>query len=204
MLFYIALSKDYQSPCDSWWYSIPCFTLGVAGLYETVISLPLGWGLIDIVDAARIAAMSGKSYFSVLPSEPLSSTPSSNPSTSIRVGIELTCYWIWWRTEAELAANSIVQIMYVYAQYDPDGNQYVLFDFFDFLQSSKALAHVDQKVVQNNRCTYMCLSTMDWKICAQWKDGSTLWEKNYLILRNPTLSKLLSMLSHKPWVWTYF
>ncbi len=45
-------------------------------------------------------------------------------------------------TEAELAANAIAQSMY--AQCDPDGNQYVLFDLItDYEQSKSTISHAD-------------------------------------------------------------
>ena len=78
--------------------------------------------------------------------------------------------------EAELAANSIAQNMH--AQCDPDGNRYVLLgSLIDFRRSSTALCHTDQKVTRDDGRTYMRRSTAGWQICAQWKDGSSSWEK---------------------------
>ena len=48
-------------------------------------------------------------------------------------------------TEAELAANNISQSMY--AQCDPDGRTYVLFDYItDFCRSKTAICYADQTV----------------------------------------------------------
>ena len=49
--------------------------------------------------------------------------------------------------QAELAANTIAQSMY--AQCDPDGNQYVMFDsIVYFRRSTTALCYADQKVLK--------------------------------------------------------
>ena len=77
--------------------------------------------------------------------------------------------------EAELAANVIATNMY--AQCDPDGNQYVLLDsLIDYRRSTTALCYDDQKITTNGRTSY-CHSTAGWQLCCQWKDGSTSWCK---------------------------
>ena len=77
--------------------------------------------------------------------------------------------------EDELAANVIATNMY--AQCDPDGNQYVLLDsLIDFHRSTTALCYDDQKVTANGRTHYR-RSTAGWHLCFQWKDGSTSWCK---------------------------
>ena len=79
-------------------------------------------------------------------------------------------------TEAELTANAIAQSMY--AQCDPDGNKCVLLDsLIDFRQSTTALGIADQKVTRDDGRTYMRRSTAGWQVCAQWKDGSSSWQK---------------------------
>ena len=93
-------------------------------------------------------------------------------------------------TEAELTVNAIAQSMY--AQCDHDGNQYLMLDsIFDFLQSTTALCYAEQNFVKNGR-SYKRRSTKGWKLCCQWKDGSTLWQK-LADLKNIIRSKLLNM-----------
>ena len=75
----------------------------------------------------------------------------------------------------ELTANVIAQSMY--AQCDPDGNQYVLLDgIVDFRKNNTALSIADQKIVVRGRSS-MRRSTVGWQLCCQWKDKSTSWEK---------------------------
>ena len=79
------------------------------------------------------------------------------------------------RDEAELAANVIATNMY--AQCDPEGNQYVLLDsLIDFRRSTTFLCYDDQKVTANGRTHYR-RSTAGWQIFCQCKDGSTYWCK---------------------------
>ena len=78
--------------------------------------------------------------------------------------------------QAELAANTIAQSMY--AQCDPDGNQYVMFgSIFDFRRSTTALCYDYQKVRKANGRSFMRRTTAGWHLCIQWKYGSTSWEK---------------------------
>jgi hypothetical protein len=77
-------------------------------------------------------------------------------------------------TIAELTANKIAECMY--AQCDPGGNQYVLLDcFVDFNKSPTAISLADQSIVVKGRPSKH-RSMYGWKICCQWKDGSTTWE----------------------------
>ena len=77
--------------------------------------------------------------------------------------------------QVELAANTIAQSMY--AQWDPDGNQYVMFEsIVDFRRSTTALFYADQKVFKANGRSFMRRTTAGWHLCIQWKDGSTSWE----------------------------
>ena len=74
--------------------------------------------------------------------------------------------------EAELAANIIAQSMY--AQCDPDGNQYVMFDsFVDFRRSADALRPTDQKVLKAEGRYFMRRTTARWELFVLWNDGST-------------------------------
>ena len=78
--------------------------------------------------------------------------------------------------EAELSANAIAQSMY--AQCDPEGNQYVLFDsIVDYRRSTTSLTKADQKVVKANGRTFLRRSTKCWQLCVQRKDDSTSWER---------------------------
>jgi hypothetical protein len=77
--------------------------------------------------------------------------------------------------ETILNANLIAEAMY--AQCDPDGNQYVLLDsIIDHRRLDTAIRPSDQKVVRPDGWTYMKRSTIGWQVCCQWKDGSTSWE----------------------------
>ena len=65
----------------------------------------------------------------------------------------------------------------MYAQCDPDGNQYVLLaDIVDHRSMDNAIKLSDQKVVRANGHTYLQRSTAGWQLCCQWIDGSTSWE----------------------------
>jgi hypothetical protein len=77
--------------------------------------------------------------------------------------------------ETVLNANLIAEVMY--AQCDPDGNQYVLLDLIiDRRRLDAALRPSEQKVVRPDRHTYLKCSTIGWQVCCQWKDGSTSWQ----------------------------
>ena len=66
----------------------------------------------------------------------------------------------------------------MYAQCDPDGNQYVMFDsIVAFWRSTTALFYADQKVLTADGRSFMRRTTAGWHLCVQWKDGSTSWEK---------------------------
>jgi hypothetical protein len=77
--------------------------------------------------------------------------------------------------ETVLNENLIAEAMY--AQCDPDGNQYVLLDSInDQGRLDAAMRPSHQKVVQPDGCTHLKRSTVGWQVCCQWKDGSTSWE----------------------------
>jgi hypothetical protein len=74
-----------------------------------------------------------------------------------------------------MSANLIAEAMY--AQCDPNGNQYILLDsIIDHKRLDSAIRPLDQKVVRPNGHTYLRRSTVGWQLCCQWKDGSTSWE----------------------------
>jgi hypothetical protein len=77
--------------------------------------------------------------------------------------------------ETVLNANLIAEA--IYAQCDPDGNQYVLLNsIIDYRQLDAAMRPSDPMVVQPDGCTHLKHSTIGWQVCCQWKDGSTSWE----------------------------
>ncbi len=77
--------------------------------------------------------------------------------------------------QIELTVNMIAELLY--AQCDPDGNQYVLLeDINDHRKTNSAVMLCDQKVVRAEGRTYLKQTTIGWQLCCQWKDGSTLWE----------------------------
>ena len=68
--------------------------------------------------------------------------------------------------QAELAANTIAQSMY--AQCDPDGNQYVMVDLIvDFRRSTTLLCYADQKVLKVDGRSFMRRTTAGWYLCIQ-------------------------------------
>lgn len=76
---------------------------------------------------------------------------------------------------AEYSANAIAESMY--AQCDPQGNQQLLMDaLIDHMRDGTAVIYADNKRIVNGR-QQPCKSTRGWKLCVQWKDGSTSWER---------------------------
>ena len=75
----------------------------------------------------------------------------------------------------ELTADSIAKSMY--AQCDPDLNQYVLLDdIIDFRKTNPALSIEDQNIFVKGRAS-LRRSTVRWKVCCQWKYRPTSWEE---------------------------
>ncbi len=75
----------------------------------------------------------------------------------------------------DLTANLIAKSMY--AQCDPDGNQYVLlYSIIDYQRHDTAIQLSDQIVTRPNGRMYKRRNTIGWELCCQWKDGSTSWE----------------------------
>lgn len=78
-------------------------------------------------------------------------------------------------SSAEYSANIIAENMF--AQCDPDGNQFRLMDeIVDYKSDDKAVKFADRFVTVNGR-QYHRKSTAGWNLCISWKDGSTSWEK---------------------------
>lgn len=77
--------------------------------------------------------------------------------------------------QAEIAANVIAENMY--AQCDPDGNQHMLMEsIVDHKTDGTAVKFVDRYVTRNGR-KYHRKTTAGWKLCIEWKNGSTSWER---------------------------
>ena len=75
---------------------------------------------------------------------------------------------------AEFSANAIAEHMY--AQCDPDGNQYLLLDaIIDHQKDSNAVLNVDRYITVNGRQHHR-KTTIGWKLCVLWKDGTSTWE----------------------------
>ena len=78
-------------------------------------------------------------------------------------------------TEAELVANDIAQSMY--AQCDPYGHTYVLFDSItNFRRSTASLFYEDQTVRKVDGLMFLRISNAGWQLFVLWKDGSIYWE----------------------------
>lgn len=76
---------------------------------------------------------------------------------------------------APFAANIIAENMI--SQCDPDGNQFLLVDaIVDHQKLSSALGQDDAYVEHNGR-KHLRKSTVGWKLCVQWKDGTTSWAR---------------------------
>ena len=74
----------------------------------------------------------------------------------------------------EFSANAIAEHMY--AQCDPDGNQYLLLDAItDHQKDSSAVLNVDWYITVNGRQHHRKTMT-GWKLCVLWKDGTSTWE----------------------------
>jgi hypothetical protein len=77
------------------------------------------------------------------------------------------------RTEA-IATNVIAENLY--SQVDDDGLQYLIVDcIIDHKKDGSAIAADDGLVMVGNRLVPR-RTTKGWKLCVQWKDGSTCWE----------------------------
>ena len=80
---------------------------------------------------------------------------------------------MWWdcRINANITAESR------YTQCDADGNEYLLLDsLIDYCKDNKAISLTEQQISIGGRQVTHKTNT-GWKICCQWKDGSTSWEK---------------------------
>ena len=78
------------------------------------------------------------------------------------------------RTE-EIAANVIATALY--AQCDPDGNEFVLLDaIVDYRKDETAVKLKDQaRIVRGKKVVKR--STKGWELLCEWRDGSTSWQR---------------------------
>ncbi len=66
----------------------------------------------------------------------------------------------------------------LYAQCNPDGNQYVLLDFIvDYQRDLDVAVRRNDQVKIINGKKVVSRSTQGWELCCEWKDGSTSWQK---------------------------
>jgi hypothetical protein len=78
-------------------------------------------------------------------------------------------------TTAEYSANVIAECMY--SQVDNEGNQYLLLDsIIDWKKTDEAVDDSNIGQVSFNGNLHPRRTTKGWKLCVQWKDGSTSWE----------------------------
>jgi hypothetical protein len=74
----------------------------------------------------------------------------------------------------EYAANVIAENLY--SQVDEEGHQQVMLDkIVDHKSDNSAVLPDDSYTTLNGR-RHRRITTKGWKLCAQWKDGSTSWE----------------------------
>ena len=76
---------------------------------------------------------------------------------------------------AEFAENVIAENMFL--QCDGAGNQYWLMSgIVDHKSNNKAVSKPDRYVVTRGR-QFPRKNTVGWKLCIEWRDGSTSWER---------------------------
>ncbi|KAI2513194.1 Reverse transcriptase (RNA-dependent DNA polymerase) [Fragilaria crotonensis] len=76
---------------------------------------------------------------------------------------------------AELAANIIAQNMY--AMCDTEGNQYLLLaGIVDHRKDDSAIERPDM-YIQRGSNQQIRKTTKGWRLCVEWRDGSTSWER---------------------------
>ncbi|KAL7474132.1 hypothetical protein ACHAW6_000125 [Cyclotella cf. meneghiniana] len=76
----------------------------------------------------------------------------------------------------ELAGNTITKALY--AQCNPDGNQYIMLDaIVDYRKNPDvAISWNDQVKIVTGKRVVAC-STHGWELYCEWKDSSTSWQK---------------------------
>ncbi|KAL7481869.1 hypothetical protein ACHAW6_007549, partial [Cyclotella cf. meneghiniana] len=76
----------------------------------------------------------------------------------------------------ELAVNTIAEALY--AQCNPDGNQYIMFDIIvDYRKNPMwlSLETIRSRLLMVRRLSHAPCKV--WELCCEWKDGSTSWQK---------------------------
>ncbi|KAI2497691.1 Reverse transcriptase (RNA-dependent DNA polymerase) [Fragilaria crotonensis] len=77
--------------------------------------------------------------------------------------------------KTEVAANIIAQNMY--SQCDSEGNQYLLLSgIVDHRKDASAIAKSDMWITRGSN-RRMRQTTKGWRLCIEWKDGTTSWER---------------------------
>ena len=76
---------------------------------------------------------------------------------------------------AEIAANVIAQN--IYAMCDTEGIQYLLLDGIVGHQKDMSAMERTDMYVQRDLNRHMRKTTQGWKLCVEWKDGTTSWER---------------------------
>ncbi|KAI2502052.1 Reverse transcriptase (RNA-dependent DNA polymerase) [Fragilaria crotonensis] len=76
---------------------------------------------------------------------------------------------------AEVTANVIAQNMY--AMCDEEGNQFLLLaGIVDHRKDESAISRADMYIRKGSN-THIRKSTRGWRLCVEWKDGTTSWER---------------------------
>jgi hypothetical protein len=74
----------------------------------------------------------------------------------------------------EYAANMIAES--IYAEVDPEGNQYLIMDEITGHQKDENAITSEQQWIQNGVNRQMRKTTQGWKLKILWKNGTTTWE----------------------------
>jgi len=77
--------------------------------------------------------------------------------------------------EAEYSANVIAKSMH--SQCDLDGNQFLLLDSITDHKKTAAAVPMSEKHFYHKGRKTLRKTTVGWKLCVTWKDGSTSWER---------------------------
>jgi hypothetical protein len=78
-------------------------------------------------------------------------------------------------TVQDYTANKIAEA--IYAEVDEEGNKYLLLDaIIDHRRDKTAMDKADMWIKSYNGNKQLRRTTQGWKLCVQWKDGSTSWE----------------------------
>jgi len=78
-------------------------------------------------------------------------------------------------TVQDYTANKIAEA--IYAEVDEEGNKYLLLDaIIDHHRDKTAMDKADMWITSYNGNKQLRRTTQRWKLCVQWKDGSTSWE----------------------------